>query len=43
MDHAFDHAHFCIYDINVVITAAHVKALEEGESQQKALAFFYVG
>ena len=42
MGNAFDPAHFCIYDNNALVAAAHVKVLEEeGGSQHKVVAFFY--
>ena len=38
MEHAFDHAHFRIYDNSALVTSAYVKALKEGESQQRVVA-----
>ena len=36
MNHAHDYADLCISDSNVLITAAYMKVLKEGESQHKA-------
>ena len=35
MDHTFDHTNLHIYNNNVLVTAVDMKAVEEGESQQR--------
>ena len=41
MDHAFNHAQFCMYDDNVLVELVYVKVLKEGESEYRVAAFFY--
>ena len=41
MGHAFNHAHFCMYDNNVLVEPVHVKVLKEEESKSEIVAFFF--
>ena len=38
MEYALEYVHFCIEDNNVLVTAAYVEVLKEGESQLKLKA-----
>ena len=40
MDHTFYHAYFFRYDNNVIVKPMYVKALIEGESKYRVVAFF---
>ena len=35
MDHAFNHAHFCMYDDTVRVKTVHVKVLKEEDSKYR--------
>ena len=38
MEYALEYVHFCIEDNDVLVTAAYVEVLKEGESQLKVIA-----
>ena len=40
VDQAFNHAHFCMYDNNVLAKAVHVDVLNEGIRKNTVVAFF---
>ena len=41
MDHAFNHAHFCMYDNNRLVKPMYAKVLKEEESEYRVVAFFF--
>ena len=41
MDHTLNHAQFCIYETNALVTTANVKVEIEGEIQHRVVAFFF--
>ena len=41
MDHTFNHPHFCMYDVNVLVKPVYVKVLEEEESKYRVVAFLF--
>ena len=39
-DHAFNHAHFCMYDNNVLVEPGYMKVFKEGDSEYRVVALF---
>ena len=40
-DHAFNHAHFCMYDNNVLVKPVYVKVIKEGENKYRVVALSF--